>query len=136
MRAGSQLGAWSAPSGPRGSGITSESPRETVGTLDQCQEGKGRVDWEAEREPGQGIAAERQKQTLLKLQSPRASEPHTTGVSIPVLPGEQQAVGNHPPSLTSLCKLSFLLLCHCEQDTAATPSHQESATGGAEREEW
>lgn len=48
------------PLAPGGPGITSESPRETVGTLDQCQEGKGRVDWEAERErePGQGIAAE------------------------------------------------------------------------------
>lgn len=38
------------PLAPGGPGITSESPWETVGTLDQCQEGKGRVDWEAERE--------------------------------------------------------------------------------------
>lgn len=133
-----QAASWGlghTPLGPGGLGNTSESPRETVGTLDQCQEGKGRVDWEAKKAPGKGSAEERPKEALLlpllpELQSPRASEPHMIGVSSPVLSGEP------PPSLPSRYKLSFLLLCHCEHGTAAAPAHQESGQGEGLKEEW
>lgn len=59
---GSQVGAQSAPSGAWGTGNVPESPRETVETSDQA--GKGRVDWEAEKESQAvvwGLAEERQK---------------------------------------------------------------------------
>lgn len=41
--------------GGGGAGKVSESPRETVESLDQA--GKGRVDWEAEKEPGSGVGS-------------------------------------------------------------------------------
>lgn len=110
------------PLDPGGLGNHSESPRETLGTLDQCREGKGRVDWEAKKAPGQGSAEERRKEALLpsplpELQSPRASEPHMIGVSSPVLSGSP-----HLLSLLSISSVSsYCVIVSMEGSRPLTP---------------